>query len=297
MNSIISFPNRGPWGDAHWRGNCSGHVQRALIEHFRPNFFVDVCEGSGTSRDVCSELGIKYVGLDLHNGQDFTADYVLNFLDKPADMVFSHPPYAGIIRYDKIGEFSNPALSARDTSAAASIEEFLEKSRIMLLNQREATRSCGIYATLIGDYRTNGVFRSFQADFINMMPRHELNSVVIKAQQNCRTLVPAGMSSFVPLVHEYLLIWKRSAQSFVDLALNKLAGLKNEIAGTWRAIIRTALLQLGGQASLNEIYQLVEKSASEKVRHNPHWMAKIRQTLQFHFEPVSRGVWALPVAV
>ena len=54
----MNFPNRGPWGKSNWRGNTSGHVIREMIEHFNPTLFVDACEGSGTSGDVCRDMGI-----------------------------------------------------------------------------------------------------------------------------------------------------------------------------------------------------------------------------------------------
>ena len=31
MNSIMSFPDRGPWGDSKWRGNASGYVYKSLL--------------------------------------------------------------------------------------------------------------------------------------------------------------------------------------------------------------------------------------------------------------------------
>lgn len=58
-----------------------------------------------------------------------------------------------------------------DTSRCKSPDEFLAKSQVMLLNQREATIDGGIYATLIGDQKVKGVCRSYQADFIKMMPK------------------------------------------------------------------------------------------------------------------------------
>jgi hypothetical protein len=29
--SILSFPDRGPWGNSRYRGNCSGHVYKRIF--------------------------------------------------------------------------------------------------------------------------------------------------------------------------------------------------------------------------------------------------------------------------
>lgn len=293
MKSIITFPERGPWGQSSWRGNCSGHVQRELIEHFKPQLFVDVCEGSGTSRDVCKELGIEYRGFDLHTGTDFTADYIYRLVGVPADLVFSHPPYGAMIDYTTVGSFQDPSLKSRDTSACSTIEEFLEKSRIMLLNQREATREKGHYVTLIGDLRSKGTFRSFQADFINMMPKNELAGVVIKAQHNCVSDRRQYSGSFIPIMHEYLLVWQKSTKTLVQISFDALHEAKTAANTTWRSLVRMALMKLGGSAKLADIYEMVKREAGERIASNANWMAKIRQTLQLHFEVVERGVWSL----
>lgn len=44
-------------------------------------------------------MGIEYVGLDLYKGQDFTKDYILNQLPRPADICFTHPTYHDMIAY------------------------------------------------------------------------------------------------------------------------------------------------------------------------------------------------------
>lgn len=296
MKSVISFPDRGHWGQNSWRGNCSGYVQKELIEHFKPQTFVDVCEGSKTSRDVCKEMGIKYFGFDLHTGTDYTSDFILSRLPSPCDLVFSHPPYDRIIDYGQVGVFKNPSLIARDTSRCSTTEEFLEKSRIMLLNQREATRPNGHYCTLIGDTRAKGVFRSLQADFLNMMPKTENVSVVIKTQHNTQSDKRIYSGNFIPILHEYLLVWKKSAKTLVQVTFEGLREIKTQTNQTWRSLIRLALMKLGGKAKLSDIYAMVEQEANERIRSNAHWMAKIRQTLQFYFESVERGVWALPEA-
>ena len=101
-NSVVNYPSRGHWGDSSWRGNTSGHIIVDLIESFKPALFVDVCEGGGrsaTSADVCREMGVEYIGLDLHKGNDFTRDYILAQLPRPADLTFSHPPYFDMVLY------------------------------------------------------------------------------------------------------------------------------------------------------------------------------------------------------
>ena len=75
--SILSFPDRGPWGDKAYRGNCSGHIYKSLYEQLEPKSIVEVFAGSGTAKDVADELGIPIVTLDLKDGFDATKDSIL----------------------------------------------------------------------------------------------------------------------------------------------------------------------------------------------------------------------------
>lgn len=179
-----------------------------------------------------------------------------------------------------------------EDSRCASVEEFLEKSQVMLLNQREATRPGGIYATLIGDMRKQGAFHSFQADFITMMPRHELKGVVIKMQHNMVSNQTMYANFKHPSIqHEYLLLWERSKQSLFQVIWDKAIEQKRAIASTWRSLIRLVMMEVG-QASLQEIYSKVESIAGDMIAKNEHWKAKIRQQLQKYHTQVERGVWA-----
>jgi len=306
MTSTISFPNRGPWGDSGWRGNASGHVTRELIEHFelKPNqhLFVDVCEGSGTSGDVCRDLGIDYVGLDLHKGQDFTKDSVLASLDRPGDIVYSHFPYHDMIKYSS-GVYGNEILPG-DTSHCKSVGEFLAMSQIGLLNQREATKEGGIYTTLIGDQRGGslkgdvsvGNFASYQADFINMMPKSELFAVVIKHQHNTVSgRKTYANKNFIAIEHEYLLIWRKTKKTLMQVSFDMATAHQRLVATTWRNAIRMAMISLGGKATLKDIYAEVEKvpGVGKLIANNQNYKAKIRQTMQKHYQNVERGVWAV----
>lgn len=294
MNSVMSFPERGNYGNSNWRGNTSGYVIKELIQHFNPKLFVDACEGSGTSRDVCKEMGIVYVGLDLYKGQDFTKDSILTQLPRPADICFTHPPYHDMIAYS--GSVYGKEILTGDTSHCRNVEEFISKSQVMLMNQREATKEGGIYCTLIGDQRGGslgkGNFRSYQADFISMMPKEELLSVAIKLQHNCMSDTRVYSGSFIPIMHEYLLIWKKKAKSLFAISFDIASELQSRVATTWRNAIRIVMMKLQ-KANLNTIYNEIEKVAASLIANNPNYKAKIRQTLQKHYNNVERGVWSL----
>jgi len=294
MHSVLSYPQRGHYGKSQWRGNTSGYLIRDLIEHFKPKLFVDACEGSGTSGDVCKEMGIEYVGLDLYKGQDFTKDAILDKLPREADICFTHPPYHSMIQYS--GNVYGDQKIPGDTSYCDTPEEFIAKSQTMLLNQREATRHGGYYATLIGDHRGGslgkGNFCSYQADFISMMPKEELLSVAIKLQHNCMSDKRIYHGNFIPIMHEYLIIWQKKDKTLMQISFDIATYHQKVVATTWRNAIRIAMMQLGGEATLQEIYSEVEKVASSLIAKNQHYKAKIRQTLQRHFNNVQRGVWA-----
>ena len=94
----MSFPDRGPWGDPKWRGNCSGHVLQSLFEQTNPESFVDCMAGSGTSIEVARERGMKAWGLDIHYGFNAVRDSILDAVGQEVDIVFSHPPYLDSLR-------------------------------------------------------------------------------------------------------------------------------------------------------------------------------------------------------
>ena len=48
--SVISYPDRGPWGDPRYRGNCSGWLAKDLILRFKIQSIFDPAEGSEQSK-------------------------------------------------------------------------------------------------------------------------------------------------------------------------------------------------------------------------------------------------------
>lgn len=299
MFSLLSYPNRGPWGRASWPGNCSGYVYKALFEFFRPTTFVDPMVGSGTSVEVARELGVKATGLDLHSGFNILRQSILDAIGAPADFVFSHPPYHNIIQYSgRVWGQAHPD----DLSRCVSPDEFLEKLEIAVLNQRNATRSGGMFGCLIGDFWDNGRLVSAQAELVARLPAKELRCVIVKAQHNVSSDRKAYRRLRYPrLAHEYVVLWEKPQQivSILQTLADVLQRDKARITSTWRAVVYAALLEVGGRSPLPELYEHIARQAPERLATNPNWKAKVRQTLQLSpdlFRPSERGVWGVAMA-
>jgi hypothetical protein len=293
QTSVMSFEQRGKWGKSSWRGNCSGFVYKGLFEQLKPKTFVDPMVGSGTSVEVALELGIEAVGLDLHSGFNVLRDSIVGKVGKESDLVLSHPPYGAMIVYSgHVWGAAHPD----DLSRCKDDADFHEKMQVALLNQRDATRAGGYYGTIIGDWRRNGVYTSYQAEMIARMPFDELAAVLIKGQHNCVSDGKQYAHMALPrIMHEYILLWKKKERATIVL-LGQLAKEQYErVKATWRSIVKLVVMKLGGSADLSSIYQAVANAAPEKVGANQHWREKIRQVLNSNpeFAAVGRGQWAL----
>ena len=295
MSSIMSFPDRGKWGKSSWRGNCSGHVYKELFTTLQPQVFVDPMVGSGTSVEVAREMNIEAFGLDLHSGFNAISQSIVATVGKEADLVVSHPPYGGMILYS--GNVWRAQEHPDDLSRCSSDEDFHEKMQLVLLNQREATKNGGYYGTIIGDWRRNGTYTSYQAECIARMPKGELAAVLIKAQHNCQSDAKSyGRMRLPYILHEYILLWQKKATPILVLLKNLAIEQHARLIGTWKNIVKSVIVSLGGEADLKTIYAAVEKNAPDKLVGNRHWQEKVRQTLNQNrqlFESSQRGAWKL----
>lgn len=300
-SSILSFPDRGPHGDADYRGNCSSHVVRVFLDLFRPRLFCDPAEGGRTSRDLAAELksegwDLDYLGLDLRDGFNLTRMPLLDRLPRRADYIFLHPAYWRMIPYSGPGGMWSPERAhPDDLSRLATYEGFLAHLKMQLLNVYEALERGGHYTVLIGDIRERGTYISVQADVLAIAPG-ALDSVLIKAQHYTRSgrcRYPGAR--FIPIGHEYLLTFRRDDTFFslLPAALETSDRLARLSDASWRSVVETALTRLGGTAPLGQIYEAVEREAPDRVRSRRHWREKVRQVLQRFARPEGRGTWSL----
>ena len=214
-----------------------------------------------------------------------------NCVDKiGGSTIFWHPPYADIIKYSG-NMWGKP--DPRDLSQIPLSEypRFIEKLNRIQFRLYQSLTKGGRIAILVGDVKKNGRLYSIQRD-IDWLGQPE--QVIIKAQHNCFSDRKGYGGKFIPIVHEYLLIFKKTGGYTVPLrkTLLKECDIRTYKNCSWRTAVRTALEALG-EASLQEIYKELESFVISKNHQTPD--AKIRETIYSYpeFERVREGVYRL----
>ena len=203
--SVVSYPDRGPWGDNRYRGNCSGHLIKDIVLRFNCHSIFDPSEGGKTTKDVVQGINqylqkeIKYEGRDLKDGFDLLSS------EMPADqfdLVWYHPPYWDIIRYSN---------DERDLSNCKTLEDFELKLNLSCERLFNSVKSGGILAVLIGDKRRQGKYYVLMRKLLCNAKLGQLKAMIIKVQHNCSSdrRFYAANPFLIPIKHEYCLIFQK----------------------------------------------------------------------------------------
>ena len=204
--SVVSYPDRGPWGDSSYRGNCSGHIVKDIILRFNCHSVFDPAEGGGTVRDVVLGINkylkrnIDYEGRDLKNNWDILEG---RLPEKMFDMVWFHPPYWDIIRYS-----DNP----KDLSTCTTLEDFEFRLNQSVERLFHAVKPGGILVILIGDKRKSGNYYALFRTLLMNQKIGQLRALIIKVQHNCRSDGRNYHSQnpfLIPIKHEYCLLFQK----------------------------------------------------------------------------------------
>lgn len=302
-STFMSFFDRGPWGDNRYRGNCSGWYHAFLIWKYNIQKMAELFSGGGTGYDVCQDMKIAYVGADLNpnpvrpgilNVNAVTDEVPEQFLD--ADMIFMHPPYGAEIKIPYAGnmyEDSSGELSKYDLGQMPW-NIFMKTLNEIVMKYYAAMAPGAQMGILMGDVRRAG----FHSMFTDIVKPGELQQVIIKKQNNCRSDGHVYKKrNFVPIEHEYLMIVKKIAPYIIDfqVPIRRELDIRNSQNATWRDVVSAVLRQYKNPITLTEIYKQIE--GHEKCKFNPHWKDKVRQVLQSYsiFQSTERGVWTLVV--
>ena len=202
MNSILSYPLRGPYGNSRYRGNCSGYLIKDLLTFYKPRYFLECFAGSGTGFDVARELGYTdntSIHLDL-NDRFGNFNLLTHEIPQGADLAFSHPPYWDIIQYSGKNNVWGEKPHKDDLSHIHNYDEFIEKLNIINRKIFDSLAPGGRHAILIGDVRKRGKYYSIIKD---MEWFGELEAHLIKVQHNTRSRNKRYANyNFIPIAHE-----------------------------------------------------------------------------------------------
>lgn len=310
LTSFMAFPERGEGGKNTWRGNCSPKVVEGIAKYVIDtkkyygkdvsNFtLLDPMSGSGTSETAANNLGIRSVLYDLNPNPACGKgnwNALRDDVEDSADMIFFHPPYDQMVVYSG-NMWGKP--HPDDLSRCANYKEFIEKLNFVIKKLYMALRKDGRMAILVGDIRSRGEFHSMQND---MMKIGDYESFIVKSQFNCVSDSRRYAKPFVPIVTEYVVLLHKKDVFLVPFSKTLSSRFdvkeKDDVSLTWHHLIRMTLESVGGKASLQDLYLLLE--SHPKSQKNEHYRERIRATIYEHkdqYIPVSEGEYRLTYQV
>ena len=296
LTSIVSYPERGEGGNNRYRGNCSPKLIEDLIGFFKPTEICDYMCGSGTTKAAADKCGIQSKLYDLHSGFDIMNS---DIKERP-EFIFWHPPYWDIIKYSDVMYKASDVQNRYgydprklDLSRIPNWEQFVEAMNYAMMKQFASLEKGGRMAVLMGDIKKKGKLYSMLAEIIKP---GTLENIIIKAQHNCFSDYTQYSGSFIPILHEYVMIVRKDTPLLVPVIVAKeiKADIRDMAGATWRDVVAAVLEECTEAVTLTYIYEQIEPH--KKAQNNKHWREKIRQTLQInpnHFHNTERGMWVL----
>ena len=296
LKSIVSYPERGGGGSNKYRGNCSPKLIEDLITFFHPAEICDYMCGSGSTKAAADNLGIKCHIYNLHSGFDIMS---CDIPERP-EFIFWHPPYWDIVTYSDVMYNAESIVKkygydprTNDLSRIKNWDKFVSVMNYSMMKQFSALEKGGRMAVLMGDIKKKGRLYSM---FAEITKPGTLENIIIKAQHNCLSDRTVYNGSFIPIVHEYVMIVKKDCSLSVPVILNRQINIdiRDMPGASWRDIVAAVLEASQTPVPLSYLYERI--APYKKAKSNKWWKEKVRQTLQCnpnHFLHIDRGLWAL----
>lgn len=299
LTSIVSYPERGEGGNNRYRGNCSPKLVEDLIGFFHPAEICDYMCGSGTTKAAADKCGIGSHLYDLHSGFD-----VMNCeIPERPEFIFWHPPYWDIVTYSDVmysaadvqNQFGYDPKQF-DLSRIPDWNGFVKAMNYAMIKQFSALEKGGRMAVLMGDIKKKGQLYSMLAEIVKP---GTLENIIIKAQHNCFSDKIQYSGSFIPILHEYVMIVRKDNAILYPILFSekKQVDVRDIPGATWRDVVAAVLEQCDEAVPLTYLYEQIE--SHQRAKTHKWWKEKIRQTLQYnpeHFLHAGRGFWSLKKA-
>lgn len=233
--TVWDFPKRGDWASHthHYRGNWSPYVVRNILELYSKegDTVLDPMVGGGTTaveclltnrNSICSDINPNSIRItkdrmnlpnEIMNSIEKTNHMILvadarnlgYIKDEQIDLIATHPPYAGIIRYsDNI---------YGDLSTLSSIDDFFIQFRQIIKELYRVLKPSGHCAVLMGDTHKLGHYVPLSTKLLLdfLQEGFILKEDVIKIQNNCYSdrFMEKRKSNILLTMHEHLFIFEK----------------------------------------------------------------------------------------
>lgn len=311
--TVLSFPDRGPWGSSKWRGNFSGWIPASLIYRYDAKSLSEIFAGGGTTSDLCRDLEIPYVGIDLNPNPVRENIISMDILDEnvelpdlfyQSDLQILHPPYPSINGI----HYSNDMWRDTANVSKQDIQEMPWDKGMNCINKAVlrgyAAMPKGSYqAVVVGDVRNrvNGksVFKSMlkelaiPGELVQLLVKMQHNTVSGRSGNNY-----GSKRNFFLIEHEMIVVIRKNSGYEISYVVPKRHNIdiRDSNTATWKDIVWAVMKKLKTVTSTAEIYQEIE--GYKKCEQNPHWKDKVRQVLQQLQKAgllvnIERGKWSI----
>lgn len=304
-STVLSFPERGPWGLSSFRGNCSGYVPAYFIRLYNAKSVAEIFAGSGTTYDICKNLEIRYRGIDLNPNPTRDGIISMDILDETrdlpdefynSDMLFLHPPYPSIndIHYANSMWKGSKELEKRDIQNM-SWDKGMNAVNKAVMRGYAAMQPGAYEVILVGEIRSKGQYRSM---FQSLCIPGILHQTFIKLQHNTVSGFNNknyGKSDFALTGHEMIAVIKKPSGYEIAYVIPRtiVMDIRDSLSATWKDVVAAAMRNIGRPATHEQIYSEVGKF--KRCQQNPYWKDKVRQVLNSFdmFRTIEPGLWAM----
>lgn len=291
VSTVLSFESRGLWGDSRYRGNCSGWIPAYFINKFDAKKVAEVFAGSGTTYDVCKDMGVEYVGIDLNpnppRDKIISMDIMDDSLELPdgfydADMTFLHPPYPSIngIHYtNHMWKDTNGICISKDIQEM-DFETGMRCVNHAIIRTYNAMPTGAYEVCLVGEIRTNGQYHSMMQ---NLAIPGILHQIYVKVQHNTtsgRRMYAYGKSDFALTGHEMIAVIKKPSGFEIAYTVPKQykMDIRDSNMATWKDVVMNVIRNIHGIITNEMVYDALK--GHKRIQNNLNYKAKVRQTLQ-----------------
>lgn len=152
-----------------------------------------------------------------------------------------------------------------DLSRIPDWDGFVDAMNYAMLKQYTSLEKGGRMAVLMGDIKKKGKLYSMISEIVKP---GILENIIIKAQHNCFSDNTEYSGSFIPILHEYVMIVRKDNSLYIPvISVNKTTEDIRDMSMTaWKDVVAAVLEECTSAVPLSYLYEQIEHH--EKTKSN-----------------------------